>query len=481
MPPGVSTAHDPPNYRVSPSLLAEEDVWGADLFCGPASQVLLRKGKRFLLENMHGECLEGWRVSTNADAADYDSRIEFTPIYRQANLDAMQFRLDVEHWQSPKLEWNQTTGENNWCVQPGDVVLNKLIPIQAAWVTDRVYRHPIDANCMIVRGLDRTTGAWVATCLNQEPYEAYLTQRQGLAILPRATLAGLRQLRVPPPPEGIESLSQKLWFLNDELLGTEEPFVRLMAEVESYVQGEVKLLEDSGIGTMRRSLNPGCFFPSQSLEDSLLPTHAENAYLRYHLDRELKWVQLSAISTSNTVSPDRLDEEHQPKRYLQLKDVGRDLFLGHLDKKPVVQAWRLFAQPLAVGEVLISKLVTSPTVLFVDQQPASDVYATDHWHRLRFFETPGAWALILNTSAIRSQIAGMGMGMVQQFTYASQIEHMRVPNVPLELRKQWEKALYRYHDRKRQLDQLWRTQWEHAKELFRRAHDLPIEGKRIDL
>jgi hypothetical protein len=100
---------------------------------------------------------------------------------------------------------------------------------------------------------------------------------------------------------------------------------------------------------------------------------------------------------------------------------------------------------------------------------------------LRFFETPGAWALILNTSAIRSQIAGMGMGMVQQFTYASQIEQLRVPHVPLELRKQWEKALYRYHDRKRQLDLLWRTQWEYAKELFRRAHDLPIEGKRIDL
>ncbi len=477
--PGVSATNHPSNYRVSPSLLAEEDVWGADLFCGPAAQILLGKEQRVLLKKLGGACLEGWRVSTNEDAADYDTRITDTPVYRQVNIGYMQFRLDAEHWRSPKIEWNPVDHQNEWCVQPGDVVLNKLIPIRAAWATDRVYRHPVDANCMLVRGLDRLAGVWVAICLNQEPYEAYLTQRQGLAILPRATLAGLRQLRVPAPPGELEPLSQKIWDLNDELLSNEEPFIRLMVEVEAYVQGEVKLLADSGVGTVR-SLHPGCFFQSQSIEDSLLPTHVENAALRYHLDRDLQWVPLSAIS-SNTLGGDRLDEGRQPKRYLQLKDVGQDLFLGHLEEEPVVQAWRIYERPLEHGEVLISKLVTSPTVLFVDRQPESPVYVTDHWHRLRFSETPGAWALILNTSAIREQLAGMGMGMVQQFTYASQIEQLRISDVPLELRKHWEKALYRYHERKRQLDQVWRTQWQYAQELFCRAHDLRVRDRRISL
>jgi hypothetical protein len=449
---------------------------------------LLQSSDRLRLKQWGARCLEGWRVSTNPQSADYDVAIEFTPIYRQANLDVMRFRLDREHWQSPKRAWNPAAGDNEWCVQPGDIVLNKLIPIHAAWVTDRVYRHPVDANCMIIRGLNRCIGLWVATCLNQTPYEAYLTQRQGLAILPRASLSGLRHLRLPEPPGEMEPLSQTIWDLNDELIETEAVFIRLMEEVETYIKDESLVLADEtemgfrlGFGTDARPLNPGRFFPAASIEDSLLPIHAENAYLRYHLDRDLKWIPLSKISVAATASPDRLGDGEQPsRRHLKLKDVGDDLFLPDLEKEPVQKASRLFAQPLEKGEVLISKLVTSPSIVFVDQQPEAKIYVTDNWHRLRFDETPGAWALILNTSAIREQLAGMGMGSIQQFTYVSQIEQLRVPDVAIDLRQQWAKVLGRYLDRKRSLVRRWNKEWDYAKELFQRCHELPFKGKRIN-
>jgi hypothetical protein len=473
---------------VSPDLLEQEDVWGADLFCGSAAQILFGKGIRKLLKQLGGNCLEGWRVSTNPRAEGYDSRIETTPVYRQSNLDPMRFKLEPSHWQTPQIE-------AEWCVQPGDVVLNKLLPIRAVLVTDRTYRHPIDANCLLIRGLDRITSAWVAFCLNQKPYEAYLTQHQGLAVLPRASLGELRQLRVPPVPDRMRLLGEQFWQLNDAYMETEEAIVRCMREVEEYMQEGLEQLkgkESKRLEVSQRLKSPlvmqsppartnnepychdrGRFLPADAIEDSLLPSHVENAYWRRRLQRELGWVPISKLSMMGSGVHERLDRDVGAIPYIQLNDIDRDLMVGMVTPAPVTQATRIFKEPLSKGEVLLSTFAANPKVVFVDRSLDDKIYVTDHWKRLRFLETPAAWAAILNAEPVREQLAGLAMGSIQQFIYADRLTQLMVPLVPLDRRRLLEQVVFTHHQRKRELNQKWHSLWDETLRLFNEVHELP--------
>jgi hypothetical protein len=453
---------------VSPNLLDQEDVWGSDLFCGPAAQILFGRGTRMTIEKLGGKCLEGWRVSTNPNVADYVEDIQTTPIYRQGNLDGMRFKLEPSHWQTPQTE-------EKWCVQPGDVVLNKLMPIRAVLVTERTYRHPVDANCLLIRGLDRPTGAWVAFCLNQKPYEAYLTQRQGMAVLPRASLGELRQLRLPPAPDPMRLFGERFWRLNDAFMETEDLIVRCMGEVEEYMQEDYGQLQKKESKAAQLQIDSGRFLPAEIIEDSLLPNHVENAYLRRRLQQELDWIPISKLSMMGSGVQERLNQEVGEIPYLRLNDIDRDLMVGLVTPAPVTQATRIFKEPLSPGEVLLSTFAANPKVVFVDRSLEDKIYVTDHWKRLRFLETPAAWALILNAEPVREQLAGLAMGSIQQFIYADRLMQLMVPPVPLEQRRLWEQVVFTHHQRKRELNQKWHSLWSETMDIFNEVHELPIE------
>jgi hypothetical protein len=458
---------------IPPDLLEQEEVWGADLFCGPAVHILLGKGDRVSLKDLCGKCFEGWRVSTNPEASDYDERIGRTPIYRQVNLEEMRFKLDPEHWESPSVE----VEDEEWCVQPGDVVLNKLVPIRAALVTDRTYRHPVDANCLLIRGLDRIESAWVAFCLNQVPYEAYLTQHQGLAVLPRASLRELRQLRLPPPPEAMRRLSEAFWGLNDAYLETEERIVRTMGEVEEYIQEDLQQLESPEEKLIPGDLGTGRFLPAEAIEDSLLPTHVENAYRRRQLRKIPEWQPIAKLSIMDGNNRERLNQNLGEIPYLRLSDVDQDLMVKHVEPMPVTQATRIYKHPLGKGEVLLSTFAGSPRVAFTDKGFEDKVYVSDHWARLRFTETPAAWALVLNAKPVKDQFEGLAMGSAQQFIYADRLQRLLVPKVEKDLRHRWEEVVLTHHQRKRELDHKWQAVWEETQQVFNEVHELPNRQK----
>ncbi|BAZ08875.1 hypothetical protein NIES4071_06810 [Calothrix sp. NIES-4071] len=376
----------------------------------------------------------------------------------------MKFRLDVEHWEKPTLE-------EKWCVQPGDVVINKIPPLRAAVATVRLPRHPVDGNCIIIRGVKFPYSVWVAICLNQKPYEAYLIQRQGASTLPRVGLKVLSNLYIPLPPEtDVSMLRRQVWEWNEEALDNNESLLRLVAEVEDYFVNEKQKLNDTE-ATSYQSLSTGRFFPAESVEDSLLPTHVEMSYKMQQLKRQLGWLSLEKLLSVHDISRKRLyDEAPERARYLKLSDISTDLSFSLPEESETVRSGRIFHQPLTSGEVLLSTLVTNPRVAFVDEIPSTKIYVTDHLERLRFRETPGAWALVLNTTAIRTQLEGMAMGSIQQFTHPANILQLRVPDVPLQLRQRWEKLLLRHHQRKRDLDQQWQVIWNKAQTLFNEVH-----------
>ena len=88
-----------------------------------------------------GGSSKGWRVSETPKALDYDPRAGATPVYRQASIGCLRLQLSAQHWVSPQIE-------GRWCVRPGDVVLNKLAPVRAAFVSPAAKRHPVDGNTL---------------------------------------------------------------------------------------------------------------------------------------------------------------------------------------------------------------------------------------------------------------------------------------------------------------------------------------------
>jgi hypothetical protein len=452
--------------------------WGADLFCQITIANLADEAMRIEIRELAKSILEGWRVSTVQGRAGYDPRIQETPIYRQANLDPMRFRLDVEHWKSPEVE-------GSWCVQPGDVVINKIPPLRAALATWQLPRHPVDGNCILIRSLKEPYSAWVAFCLNQELYADYLIRSSGSAVLPRVGLKTLSQMPVVLPSMAeIAGISNRFWEWNDAALANAEILYHLSAEVEEYVVSEIKPLEDDRPekfqeAGLRLSLLPGRFFSAEVINNSWVPSHVQVANWQQQLRRRLGWLPLERLLSSDEISRDRLVDVPERGRYLRLSDVRPDFTFVQPEEDDSL-AWRsrVYRKPLTDDEVLLSTLVTSPQIAFVDESPPEKVYVTDHLQRLRFKETPGAWALLLKTSPVRTQLAGMGMGSVQQFTHVDAVRQLHLPDVPIKLRERWERVIRRHHQRKRELEMEWRETWNQAQRLFDAMH--PLTERRKD-
>jgi hypothetical protein len=446
--------------RIPPLDFVQLTGWDAGLLCGPAAEILLAKDKRRPLSKVVECCLEGWRATTATGTVGYDERATKSVFFRQMNIDTLYLRHETEHWNTPVLD-------EEWCVRPGDVVLTKIQPVRAAWVTSKAYRHPVDGNCILIRGShEPTNGFWPALCLNHAPYQAYVLRG---VLIPRVSLGEVREMPIPAPPEGAEEVARAFWNWNDSMLENAQALAELTAEVEAYIKDEFPIaieLSKPSSGSLRE----GRFFAAAAIEDSLVPNHVELVAEQQRLIRRYGWLRLLDLVGKATHQRDRLSELPERGRYLRLSDVAADFYIQEPEEAEGYQwSMRIYRRPLANDEVLISTLVTNPRTAYVDELP-NPVYATDHWVRLHFRECPAAWALVLNTKPIRAQLQGMALGTVQQFTNFENIMQLLLPPVPAEKLARWEKLLKQHHQRRRELDKRWHILWEQAEELYRRGH-----------
>ena len=448
--------------RVEPIILQSEDCWGAELFCSDAA-LIFQSDKNGVSLIEKEKCIEGWRVSSNKGTKDYDRRIETTPIYRQANLNKLNFDLEDRHWKSPEIE-------SKYCVRPGDLAINKISPLRASLATTRLPRHPVDANCILIRGIEEPLNIWLAICLNQKPYEAYLLNRQGLSILARVGIKVLLQLYVPLPPlEEMAKLHQRIIDWNEELLENDGLRVALNNEVEDYIDRE---LETAGVDFSEQSLNPGRFFSSNAIANSLLPKHVRLSDRMTRLKQESGWIDLKTL-LGKKIAKSRLSEFPKTGRYLRLSDIDRNLTFSLPEAEANLKSPnRVFAKPLTPGEVLVSNFIAPFKVVFLDLTPSVTVYVSDSWERLRFKETPGAWALILNAKMVQTQLSGMAIGSIQQHIRPENIPRLVIPNVALKTRQEWEQKLLRLHKKHRELLERRKLIDRDTEALFKRVHGI---------
>jgi hypothetical protein len=389
-------------------------------------------------------------VSETPGALAYDPQAARAPIYRQANIRRLHLLIAGQHWTSP-----QFTGR--WCVQPDDVVLNKLAPLRAAYVSPNARRHPVDSNSLIVRGLSISAAAWVALCLNQPGYEQLLLIDSG--VLKRVGLSTLASLRVPPVPPEMEGLSARLRDLLDEATLTGEALHRTRGEADPEV---------SAVPRREHNLAAGAFFACAAVSsESWLPAAVALRAEQAALEDEVGWVRLADLAAFDDRA--RLSRVHDGVRVLRLSDVGDDLLVEGDPNSDLIPS-RTLAKPLVPGEVLLSTLGNSFRTAYIDVDVPPNTHALDGWVRLRFRETPAAWALLLSTEPLRSQAARLTVGSVQQFVRPEALRSLRVPTPSREMRDRWQGAVDRHHARRRSIDRRWAVLVSELSAVFDAVH-----------
>jgi hypothetical protein len=414
---------------VEPIRLLEEQL-DPHLFTGPASLVIRYSRPTFSPASRGAHCLEGRR--SDGDRTE-------GPTYRAANIGRLRFQFDSEQWHMP-------TCEGPWCLAPGDVVLNKMPPLRAAWAAVPLPAHPVDAGCILVRGLNAVDACWLTICLNQPGHARWLERRSGVAFMPRVRLSVIRELPLAFPPWLVERLAEQLRVWQTDALALDRTMVRLQNEVDRAVAEQA--------GGFDREPLAGAWWrvlPEEEIGDVLLPDRAALAPLRRDLRRG-GWQSLAELLDADpgdrrrqtTLDPDGL--------YLRLGDVGDDLTLERpAPGKAPPNPGQAYAAPLSAGEVLLSMLVSSPRVGFVETAPAR-LYPDAHWQRLRFRETPGAWALVLRSPPVCEQLRRLAAGNTRQFAHFGEVERLALPSLPLEQRRAWDTTLRDGHRRRDELE-----------------------------
>jgi len=432
---------------INPTEMNAAESWLPALFCRQAGRVAsVATYSRRLGEVAH-KCIDGWRISSDPQSILYDPLAEDSPRYRQANIGGFFLNIEIQHCQRPIVE------NRPYCVLPGDVVVPRIPPLNASLVSENNHRHPIDGNCFLARGMKPSDAAWLLALLNEKEFESWFIARSGSQTLPRIGLRDLRNCPFPDPPEGILGWSTRLYDWVEKFSSNTTRLFSLQSEVSSHVSECLSDQEDHG-----HRLFPGVREQAALLAGgSWLPAHVEIEY-QQRLLMEKGVLRLKDLVVKAAPASARLtDGQSSIFRLLTLKDVT-GIYLPAVEPSlPETRLGRFFAEPVRCGEVLVSSLVTNPKIAYGDPTLSEKIHPIDHWLRLTFRETPGAWALALSSPAIGMQFRRLATGSALQFTNAGRLMALCVPHIDRALRMRWQSRLDELLANRRRLDEEWKA------------------------
>lgn len=420
--------------KVTPRMLENEGSWDPVVLCGPMAGMLGG--------NVAGS-LDTWEASV-VDG----TRAPEKPVVGAAQIGFGELMLNSDCLlPAPPA--------SRFSLHTGDVLLAKAPPIKAAWISPSVHHHRFDATCYAARNLTTSQGIWLTFCLNQFEYAFSLARRSVASAVPRINSGELRRFPIPDIPAGFELLAEGIAECIDQRALSSMELLRLQSEVAEQVQ---TLLPENAIQAAENQSSEASWhqrFASTLLEDSLVPGHVKAGGFQQLLRRCGDWRTIRTLVSIARGHGERLGREDSGYWSLRLSDVGSDLRVPTIVSRDQAGNRNVYAEPLAAGEVLHSLLATNPRTVFVLDTPDQTVYPTDHWVRLRFNETPGAWALILQTEPVARQLRSMTTGLTQQFATAAAVQQLVLPPVALPTRMSWDGRLRRWQKQRNELE----TQW----------------------
>lgn len=419
---------------VTPKMLENEGSWDPIVLCGPMAK-LLGSDSVGSLDTWEASIVDGTREPEN-------------PVLGAAQIGLGELRLDADCL-LPAPSWSR------FSLRAGDVLLTKAPPIKAAWISPAVHHHRFDATCYAVQNLSTSQGIWFTFCLNQFEYSYLLARRSVASAVPRINRSELLRFPIPDIPIGFDVLAEGIAECIDQRALSSMELLRLQTEVAELVQS---LIPDSILGfddTHEDQVSWYDRFKASELENSLVPGNVRAGRYQATLRNQGDWRPIRNLVTLARGYGKRLSDEEASYRCLRLSDIGSDLRVPHFVSRGQSGNRNVFAEPLVAGEVLHSLLATNPRTLFVAENPDLPIYPTDHWVRLRFNETPGAWALTMQTEPVARQLRSLTTGLTQQFATPAAVEQLVLPPIPLPVRISWDTKLRRWQRNRNELDVTW--------------------------
>lgn len=372
--------------------------------------VLERWDADFTLHNIAAGA--GWQsveqLGAQVSEGERSDRVEVLGIlYRPSALDRGVLNPEPTHLQSPALRSPRAVG-------PGDLVVGKFLPPRVALITQETPRHAPDGNCVRIVGLTAEQALWVASVLSHSTFAGALSHLASGRTLPRVGTRDLAELPLPPVPLGIEGTATRWAAVADARLAALRELHELHAEAQA-------LADDAPPPPESRTPT---WVPVAEMPDSWVPDQA--ALLRYQHELAARgWVPLGHFLMDE---PARLRDPIPPARLLLLSDARGDLSFELPELAPIEPPWfRIYADPLRPGEILLSTLGTWPKVVLNHPVATSTVWLSDQWARLDGGTLPGALALLLGTSQVTWQLARAATGAVRQFIGREELVDIRLP------------------------------------------------------
>jgi len=420
--------------KVTPKTLEAEGSWDAVVLCGPLAGLLGGKGTGSL-DTWDASVIDGTRAPERTAISAADIGFGELMLRPESLLPAPP--------------------SDRFTLQTGDVLLAKAPPIKAAWISPSVHHHRFDATCYAARNLTTAQGVWLTFCLNQFEYAFSLARRSVASAMPRINRTEWMRFPIPDLPAGFELLAEGIAECIDQRALSSMELLRLQAEVADQVESLVPghAIEAAADPSSEASWHQR--FSPTLIDDSLIPGHVKAGRFQQLLRRGGDWRPIRALVSIARGHGERLGKKGTGYWTLRLSDVGADLRLPALVSRGQAGNRNVYAEPLAEGEVLHSLLATHPRTLLITEPPDRAIYPTDHWVRLRFNETPGAWALILQTEPIARQLRSMTTGLTHQFATAAAVEQLVLPPVALSTRISWDGRLRRWQKQRRELESQW--------------------------
>ena len=434
--------------RIPPEMLVREGAWDPVILCGPMAG-FLHQGGESSLGYWGGVVVDGTRTPESPVVGAVD--VGFVEL--QLNADCLL----------------PAPPANRFSLATGDVLVTKSPPIKAAWISPCVHHHRFDSTCYAVRNLTTAQGIWLAFCLNQFEYSFCLARRSVASAMPRINSSELYRFPVPELPVGFEMLADGVADCIDQRALSSMELLRLKLEVSERVHSLMPEIAVNAANDQAAEKRWWIRFGSAFLEDSLVPSHVKAGQFQQALRRTGGWCSIGGLLSIARGHGARLGRNASEYWSLRLSDVSNDLRVPLAVSKGYFGNRNVYGEPLEAGEVLHSLLATNPRTVFVQERPDETIFPTDHWVRLQFKETPGAWALVMQTEPIARQLKSMTTGAAQQFATPAAVEQLVLPPVPLPIRMSWDGRLRRWQKQRNELDNRWHDLVDRVYQLLRRT------------
>lgn len=478
--------------------LVAADDWRPVYHLSPAA-VLRRLGEKWArMSDLDARLLDGWRFSARPEsdwylrevelrdptqrdsvtgeyrllsagvadrlrAEQYRETIERGRYYRMRHVGDMELYLDSVLMEQPTID------DLDACIEPGDVVVRRIGNISAALVSAFHRRHPVDANIAIVRGLNQRQAVWVALCLNQPIYSSYFEQPDAIGAMVRLGLKQLASMPIADRPGTFDQLADQFWRHYERLNQADDRLQQLRDNVAHWLADKVPepLLEEPPEKPVAQR------FKINDIGSVLSYDAAEQNRFCRELAEDYQCVPLSRLAE---VNPKEAGVSERVGTIIKIGDITGQLDV-HIETQSAQEShWRYHKKPLGPLAVLVSTFVQDPKVgLLPDRLPAA-IYASEQLAVLNFHRTPGAYALLLETSLFRQQVERLATGTVQRFVQPEQIKRIVVPPIEEGVAHGWHQQLVEIQQQKLTARHELATIRRAMQAIFRQVHPaLPTE------